>query len=90
MVRDQRDDPDWWNSLPPPIRQRIGVPPTLTSNPSENLVTTQVPDSPRGIRLAWLRDSSVLAIVFLAVALGNMLFLLLMLAFVDGPASPVP
>lgn len=88
MVRDQREDPDWWSSLPPPIRHRFAAP-TL---PEKDAPLPAVPSAnvPEPARLTWLRDSTLLAAVFLVVAVANMAFLLLMLAFVDGTASPVP
>lgn len=90
MVRDQREDPDWWNSLPPPIRWRFAEPAAPGAGAFGHSVATQVAEPPVAARFAWLRDSSILAVVFLAVAVANVAFLLLMLAFVDGTVSPVP
>ncbi len=73
---DDRSARGWWDDLPPRIRTRVACPPAPeaegeTPEPGP-LVTTR--------ELA--RDLSRLALLFFAIAVANMLFLLVALAFI--------
>lgn len=86
MVRDERNEPGWWDDLPPRIRERFALP--ERGEPGDHsVIAAESPPRPRR-SLAWLRDSSLIAVFMLAVALANLFFLLLVFALVDGPAPP--
>jgi hypothetical protein len=81
MVRNRRDEPGWWDDLPPRIRERFSPQPTEWSEP---VAVAEAPVPRRS--LAWLRDSSLFALVMFGIALANLFFLLLVFALVDRPA----
>jgi hypothetical protein len=81
MVRNRRDEPGWWDDLPPRIRERFATP--VSEESGESVAVAEAP--PRR-SLAWLRDSSLFAIIMIGIALANLFFLLLVFALVDGPA----
>ncbi len=78
VMRNRREEPGWWDDLPPKIRERFSAP----DEPSDPEPASAKPS--RG--LAWLRESSLFAILMLAVALTNLFFLLLVFALVDRAA----
>ncbi|MFO0806795.1 MAG: hypothetical protein U0791_27130 [Gemmataceae bacterium] len=80
MVRNRRDEPGWWDDLPPRIRERFALPEREESGPPVAVA------APPRRSLAWLRDSSIFALIMLGVALANLFFLLLVFALVDSPA----
>jgi hypothetical protein len=80
MVRNRRDEPGWWDDLPPRIRERFALP-----EREESSSPVAVAEPPRR-SLVWLRDSSIFALIMLGVALANLFFLLLVFALVDSPA----
>jgi len=84
VMRNRRDEPGWWDDLPPRIRERFASPDVADGGAS--VAVAEVPASRRS--LAWLRDSSLFALVMLGVALANVFFLLLVLALVDGSGPP--
>lgn len=83
MVRDERNDSGWWDDLPPRIRERFAIP--AYEEAGESVAVAEAPPPPQR-SLAWLRDSSLFAVIMLAVAIANLFFLLLVFALVDGPA----
>lgn len=83
MLRNRRDEPGWWEDLPPRIRERFAVP--AFEETGESVAVAEALPSPRR-SMAWLRDSSLFAIIMFAIALANLFFLLLVFALVDGPA----
>lgn len=67
----------WWAELPAPVRDRIAPP---DANPATHAETEGgAPYRPR-----ILADLSRLAFLFLAVALANILFLLVALSYLSG------
>ncbi|MCI0703316.1 MAG: hypothetical protein L0241_19735 [Planctomycetia bacterium] len=86
MVMRNRHDgnsmPQWWEDLPPRIRERFSNPPT---NNEDHTRTTPDP-GPLVSRREIVGDLSRLVLVlgFAAVAVANMLFLLVALSFVTG------
>ncbi|MDB5313312.1 MAG: hypothetical protein JWO38_7514 [Gemmataceae bacterium] len=91
VMRNQHDgagSSEWWDDLPPKIRSRFGTLPA--DDPAA------APDPPAPARPAagpsvfdWVRELSRLALLFLAVAIGNIVFLLIALSFLAG-GPPVP
>jgi hypothetical protein len=81
MVRNGRDEPGWWDDLPPRIRERFAAPPREESGEG-----VAVAEQPPARSLAWLRDSSIFALIMFGIALANLFFLLLVFALVDSPA----
>jgi hypothetical protein len=79
MVMPNRNDgansPRWWADLPAPVRDRIAPPDATPHAGTED-------DAPYRPRL--LADLSRLAFLFLAVALANILFLLVALSYLSG------
>jgi hypothetical protein len=83
MVRNRRDEPGWWDDLPPRIRERFAAPEREESG--ESVAVAEAPPPARR-SLAWLRDSSLFALIMVGIALANLFFLLLVFALLDGPA----
>jgi hypothetical protein len=80
MVMQNRQDgsgsPSWWDDLPPGVKRRITKPETTSPAPPEPEHTPYRP--------AVVADLSRLAILFFAVAVVNILFLLIALSFLFG------
>ncbi|MBA4188894.1 MAG: hypothetical protein C0467_12930 [Planctomycetaceae bacterium] len=81
VTRNQHDGASssgWWDDLPSAIKKRVQRPETSEApapRPSEE---------PAPYRPAVVYDLSRLAILFLAVAVANLLFLLIALSFLSG------
>jgi len=75
---DNANSPEWWDDLPPAVKKRLSrpVPQPEHVSPSDH------PEPP--YRPPVVSDLSRLAILFFVVALANVLFLLLALAFLSG------
>ena len=84
MVMRNRSDgsgpPHWWDDLPPQARDRFSPPLAPEAEPADRAAEPP-PPLDRG---ELLRDLSRLAVLFALVALGNILFLLVALSFVNG------
>ncbi len=87
VTRNRHNEPNsdgWWDDLPPSVKKRVPRPepsplPSLDSRAAEY----QEPHSPpRQSTVA--SDLSRLAVLFFAVAIGNILFLLIALSFLSG------
>lgn len=80
MVMRNRSDgsgpPHWWDDLPPQARDRFAP----EAEPADRAAEPP-PPLDRG---ELIRDLSRLAVLFALVALGNILFLLVALSFVNG------
>src|SRR5262245_65681543 len=72
--------PDWWDDLPPAVRKRFSPTPRRVDAEAE-----RTPDEPRLEPVAHqsghFRNLTLLAMMFLAVALAILLFLLIALSF---------
>ena len=94
VMPNRHEEPGWWDDLPPLVRSRFAAaPPESTAETGEfqpiaRMPAAAEPNNPAS--LDWLRDLSRLAVLFLAVAIANVVFLILALAFVDGPATMNP
>jgi hypothetical protein len=71
------DAPRWWDDLPPQVRKRVSQPPAADRD-----APAPTPAPPGRAEL--VRDLSRLAVLFLLVALGIMLYLLVAVTFVTG------
>lgn len=85
VMRNRHDggNTGWWDDLPPRVKARFaGPPPRPDADP---------PAAPAS-RLEWVRELSRVALLFLAVAVANVLFLLVALSFIGSgrPAPPPP
>lgn len=69
--------PQWWDDLPPKVRQRFTQP--LTQEEEPQTPTAEPPATPSRGEL--VGDLSRLALVFAVIALGNILFLLVALSY---------
>lgn len=71
----------WWDDLPPAVRQRIA-----RRTPAPNAPEPAPPGEPAppAYRPAVLSDLVRLALLFIAAALANLLFLILALSFLAG------
>ena len=66
----------WWDDLPPAIKARFAGPPPAPAG------------RPPPTALEWVRELSRVALLFLAVAVANVLFLLVALSFLGhGPPA---
>ncbi len=77
VMRNRNDSTDarrWWDSLPPRVRARVVCPSESPEAEPRAVVTVG--------ELA--RDLSRLALLFSAIAVANLLFLLVALSFVAG------
>ena len=82
VMANRQDEPGWWDELPPRIRsrfERAEPEPSAAASEAAPLPTNHV-----------FRDSTLLAGLFLLVAIANVLLLLFVLAYVDGVAAPIP
>jgi hypothetical protein len=81
---DGASSPGWWEDLPPQVKQRVSPPvPTSAIEPPARREEFAEHD-PAPYRPAVITDLSRLAILFLVVALANVLFLLVALSFLAG------
>jgi len=65
----------WWDDLPPAIKARFAVPPPAAPDPL-----------PTPTALKWVRELSRVGLLFLALAVLDVLFLLVALSFLGyGP-----
>jgi hypothetical protein len=78
---DGKNSPEWWDDLPPAVRKRISPAPSVEREGSWR--TNQ--REPVAYRSGVLRDLARLAVLFLIVALANLLFLLIALSFLASP-----
>ena len=78
------DTPHWWDDLPPAVRRRVSRP-----EPEPRPGAADPAGGP-SYRPPVVRDLTRLGVVFLLVALCNLLFLLLALSFLSnrGPFAP--
>jgi hypothetical protein len=74
----------WWDDLPPRVKARFAGPPPAQEHDAPAYAR------PRPTALDWVRELSRVALLFLAVAIANVLFLLVALSFLghDRPAAP--
>jgi hypothetical protein len=81
----------WWDDLPPRVKARFTTPPPPPPPPPP--VAPDPPPPPpapaRNTALEWVRELSRVGLLFLAVAVANVLFLLVALSFL-GHGRPVP
>jgi hypothetical protein len=87
---DGANTPNWWDDLPPGLRKRF----TNTSRPeprhdpdeddASSSLRRVAGTDPSPYRPGVFRDLSRLVMLFLVVALANLLFLLIALAFLTG------
>ena len=83
MIQNQHEQPGWWEDLPPKIRERFG-----SAESDEHIALPPTVEPPFPAPFGWLRDYSVLAVLFLAAAIVNVVLLLIVLAYIDGVAMP--
>ena len=87
MVMRNRHDgtntPEWWDDLPPAVRKRI-TPPSQEPRRDRGRAGPDPGREPVAPRPHIIRDLSRLAILFLVVAIANLLFLLIALSFLVG------
>jgi hypothetical protein len=76
----------WWDDLPPRVKARFTGPPLPAEAVPEPLAPTAV--HPRSTSLDWVRELSRFALLFLAVAVANVLFLLVALSFIGHGPQP--
>jgi hypothetical protein len=75
----------WWDDLPPAVRRRIAHPPHSLDEEPETIASRE----PSAGRPSILRDLSRLAVLFLLVAIANLLFILIALSFLIHGAPGV-
>lgn len=80
---DGTDTPEWWDDLPPAVRNRISPRFRHEWDGEEKLSPTPPPDRAAN-RPSIVFDLSRLAVLFLVVAIANLLFLLIALSFLVG------
>jgi hypothetical protein len=83
VTRNQHDGANsngWWDDLPPAVKKRV-QPPGSQATDSH---TANDSDEPVPYRPAVVYDLTRLAVLFLGVALVNLLFLLVALSFLSG------
>ena len=84
VMRNQNDSPGssgWWEDLPPKVRARISAPalaPSMEDSRTHTAVSS-LPERRGPSGLDWIREFSRLALLFLVVAVANVLFLLVAL-----------
>lgn len=87
VMRNGNDGADarrWWDDLPPRVRARVAHPPAPDAE-SEPAPASEPPASDSLFAPGELaRDLSRLALLFFAIAVANMLFLVLVLALLHS------
>jgi hypothetical protein len=91
MVMRNRHDgtntPEWWDDLPPAVKQRISpARRTFDDEPASPAPHASMEAVAR--RLGHLRYLTLLAMMFLAVALATLLFILIALSYVVSVPPP--
>lgn len=81
--RHEGGSPGWWDDLPPAVKVRFTAPPPAPE-------PAPAPDPARPSALDWVRELSRVALLFLAVAVANVLFLLVALSFIGHARPPLP
>jgi hypothetical protein len=87
------DSSGWWEDLPPKVRSRISAPTLPDADDSRtHTAVSSLPERRGPSGLDWVREFSRPALLFLAVAVANVLFLLVALSFVASGkmSSPAP
>jgi hypothetical protein len=79
------DTPEWWDNLPLAVQKRITLSPRSGMGRGDELAGGRRCE-PVAHRSGILRDLVRLSLLFLAVAVANMLFLLVALSFLVGDA----
>ncbi|HEX4613628.1 MAG TPA: hypothetical protein VH092_35930 [Urbifossiella sp.] len=80
----------WWDDLPPRVKARFAGPPPAAVDP-EPPAPPAAPTPARPSSLEWVRELSRVALLFLAVAVANVLFLLVALSFLGhGRPAVIP
>jgi hypothetical protein len=77
----------WWDDLPPRVKARFAGPPPAPAAPEPPTATVAARPGPTA--LDWVRELSRFALLFLAVAVANVLFLLVALSFIGHGRPPV-
>lgn len=86
VMRNGNDGADarrWWDDLPPRVRARVAHPPAADTE-SEPAPSSEPPASSLFAPGELARDLSRLALLFFAIAVANMLFLVLVLALLHS------
>ena len=79
---DGTNTPEWWDDLPPAMRKRFTNSPRCEYDAREALIDCNECE-PGPHRTGVVRDLSRLGMLFLIVALANILFLLIALSFLS-------
>ncbi|MBN9520546.1 hypothetical protein J0H58_18810 [bacterium] len=77
----------WWDDLPPGVKARFAGPPPAAVTPAADAADAPPRSGPTA--LDWIRELSRFALLFLAVAVANVLFLLVALSFIGGHGRPL-
>jgi hypothetical protein len=75
--------PEWWDDLPPAIKKRCANSPHLKtqSHTTTDRQPQHQPDDSPSSRLGIVRDLSWFALILVAIAFANLIFLLVALSF---------
>jgi hypothetical protein len=81
VTRNQHDSSSsgWWDDLPPAVKKRVQRPISDLTSPHED-----TPNELGQYRPRVVYDLSRLAMLFFAVAVANLIFLLVALSFLSG------
>lgn len=85
VMRNRRDGSGPPDDLPPGLRDRFTY-----SAPVGFHRPPMAPDEPRPVRYRWLGDLGRLALLFLAIAVIDLAFLIICLAFLAGSPFTAP
>ena len=90
VMRNRRDGSGPPDDLPPGLRDRFTYPPPIAAD-VEKFHRPPLPlDESRPIRYRWLADLGRLALLFLAIAVIDLAFLIICLAFLAGSPFTAP
>jgi hypothetical protein len=93
MVMRNRHDgssPGERNNLPPPIRRRVHLPEEGLAPEEFRREPPSFDAPPRPARFRWLGDMSRLAALMLAIAVADLLFIIVCLSFLAGSPLHAP
>ena len=86
VMRNRHEEPGWWEDLPPKMRERFGTS-AIETDENEGLPAKNPPAASRSFER--LREYCLLAMLILSVGIALMIFLVLVMALVDGVNAPL-
>ena len=85
-MRNRHEEPGWWEDLPPKMRERFGT--SAVDTDEHPALPANSPAA--GPSFERLREYFLFAMMILSVGIALIIFLVLVMALVDGVNPPLP